>query len=118
MSDDRLRDMEIEVAKLKAHLESEFKGFTMHLDRLGRDADSIESLLKTVSTVATRTEDAMTNINKTFEKHVLDDLKSAQHLTEQLNDMQRTIWKAAGGLAAVLFLLNMFGQKLLTLLAK
>ena len=104
MNDERLRNMELDFIEFKASVQSALESVARRVETLSKEVKDMQSVTQSIRIDATRIATSAENTEKILAHHTVEDMVVFGQMRLDIKAVERTIWKAAGGLAVVVFL--------------
>ena len=114
MHHESLQELALDASAFKANVTSALESLARRVESLAREVKEMQGVTQGIQLEAKSMAVSARYTAEILEKHFIDDMKNAEESRQAIESIQKTIWKAAGGLAALMAVISFFGPKLLT----
>lgn len=116
MDHERLQELALDAAAFKASVAGALDSLARRVESLSREVEKMQGVTQGIQLEAKSMAVSARYTAEILEKHFIDDMKNAEESRQAIEAIQRTVWKAAGGLAALMAAASLLGPKLLEML--
>ncbi len=104
MNDERLRNIELDFTEFKASVQSALESARRREQLLEKAMKEMQTTIQSVRIDATRMATSAENTEEILVEHTAQDMAVFEEMRKDIKAVEKTIWKAAGGLAVLVFL--------------